>query len=365
LRQKGVDALLAVEDRTGEAQDRTSTWIQKLEKAQAKLQAIKDQKALQAFRKATAQPADATTVEPAEPTNRFPNKRFEGRPLPEGMDVGLPALKEAKKGVDSVSDINSLIKATREAFNTLNNKEARGFIGRLQRMRSKMQGLADATERLGQRTKQALAEGLLRIGDAFGRSVANAIANLDLIDGGLSRMQKIKKKLSTLQLQQRQRRLREQLGEATGIDAQVIRKQLSLVSAQLKKARKEASLFGKAFQSLKGIIGSVVKAVIKELTALVAKLAIVAVFKQVLGGPFGLFSGGASFVGGGLGGVTGGPSLAAVQPGGVAAAATPAQPTTREGGGEMQFRVRGQDLVAVQEATKRSNRNSSRRIEKT
>jgi hypothetical protein len=273
LRQKGVDALLAVEDRTGEAQDRTSTWIQKLEKAQAKLQAIKDQKALQAFRKATAQPADATAVEPAEPTNRFPNKRFEGRPLPEGMNVGLSALKEAKKGADSVSDINSLIKATREAFNTLNNKEARNFIGRLQRMRSKMQGLADATERLGQRTKQALAEGLLRIGDAFGRSIANAIANLDLIDGGLSRIQKIKKKLSTLQLQQRQRRLREQLGEATGIDAQVIRKQLSLVSAQLKKARKEASWFGKAFQTLKGIIGNVAKAIIQQLTALIAKLA--------------------------------------------------------------------------------------------
>jgi hypothetical protein len=225
--------------------------------------------------------------------------------------------------------------------------------------------LSDKTEPLGRQTQRVLKEGLLRIGDAFGRSIANAVSNLDLIDGGLSRIQKLKDELSSLRLQQRQRQLREQLGEATGLDAEVLRKQLDLVAAKLEEARKQASLFGKAFQTLKGIIGSVVKAVIKELTALVAKLAIVAVFKQVLGGPFGLFSGGASFVGGGLGGVTGGPSLAAVQPGGVAAAATSAQPTTREGGGEMQFRVRGQDLVAVQEATKRSNRNSSRRIKKT
>jgi hypothetical protein len=139
----------------------------------------------------------------------------------------------------------------------LSKKQTDQVIEKLQRARR-------VGERMRRTLKRAAADLTVQVGVDLGKSVGAAIM-------GLSKIQRLKKELSTLQLRQRRQRLRERISEATSpLQANTLQKQLELVSARLKKARSEAGAFGQAFEAVLGSVQDTIAGVLRRLAVMAA-----------------------------------------------------------------------------------------------
>jgi hypothetical protein len=274
LRKKGVESLLSLEDKTGENQRRTEDWIESLKKAQSQLQSIEAEESQQELLEATEQPADATTVEGAEPTRRAPIPPMEellsGVSL-EKFSGGLSALQEAAEGgAGSITEINSLIEATRQQFDTLNNDEAQAFVGRLQKMRSEMKENQTEAAAIGGALARSVARSADRLFQEFGQSISDAIF------GGGGGPGKAQSKLQLFNAKKQMRSLKESLRQG-----QISYREFSLrMQAQQKKIQKRQeqvndamkSGFAQAAESMLGAFKQVAKQLIAEITAVIAKM---------------------------------------------------------------------------------------------
>jgi archaellum component FlaC len=217
-------------------------------------------------------PPNAQKVQGAPPTNRFPRRKIQEGPLPEGMDLGLGALKGAKEGADSVSEINSLIQATRDQFDTLNNEEARDFIGRLQRMRSKMNEAKNAAKAVGQAMQQSIARSADRVFQALGQGFSDAIFGQGKGKG------KAQAKLNLFNARDQVKEMQRALKSG-----QISHKKFALsIGAQKKKIQERQEElnetmeggFAKAADTMVSAFKKAGKQLIAEITAVIAKMAV-------------------------------------------------------------------------------------------
>ena len=188
----------------------------------------------------------------------------------QGMGGGLSALQSAAEGAGSIEEINSLIQATRQQFDTLSNKEAQAFIGRLQKMRSEMKENQAEAAAIGDALARSVARSADRLFQKFGQSISEAIF------GGGSGPGEAQSKLQLFNAKEQMRSLKESLRQG-----QISHREFSLrMQAQKKKIQKRQeqlndamkSGFAKAADSMLGAFKQVAKQLIAEITAVIAKM---------------------------------------------------------------------------------------------
>jgi 2C-methyl-D-erythritol 2,4-cyclodiphosphate synthase len=228
------------------------------------------------LRQSTEQPADASKVEGAPPTNRYPVKTPSqiagmGSNI-QSMGGGLSALKSAAGAADSVGDINSLIAATRAQFDTLNNEEARNFIGVLQKAKDKMQETQTEAKLIGQALSQSVARSADRAFQAIGDAFSSAIF------GGGGGNSTAQSKLNLFNAKEQITSLRETLRKGNisyrkfAIRMKVQQNKVQKRQEQLNNAMQSG--FAKAAESMLSAFKQVAKQLIAEITAVMAKMAV-------------------------------------------------------------------------------------------
>ena len=259
---------------------------------------------------------EAEKAEPAAPTNPFPRKKIGSGPLPEGMDLGLSALKGAKKGIGSIEQINSLIRETRDQFDTLSNTEARDFIGRLQRMRQQMKKAKKQAEAM----KDVLTEAI----KSTSRKIGSRLA--DSLFADREKLQRLRDRRRSIQQNLRQARKSgnyEQVRQLT--------KELGKVNKRLSQTE---TLFGRIGQALSDF-GNLAKQVLEDVISKLLSAAFYATIISAVTGGSSLavsgmsgFSSFGSFFTQGLtqmaeGGIATGPTAALIGEGGESEAVMP------------------------------------------
>ena len=181
-----------------------------------------------------------------------------------------PFLPQAAKARKRVRSVVAVVRRLQQQGELLSEEALRGFLNDLDLTEEQVNRIIDRLEqarKLGKRMrrtlKRAAADLTVQVGVDLGKSIGAAI--------GLSKIQRLKKELSTLQLRQRRQRLRERISEATSpLQAKALQKQLELVSARLKKARSEAGAFGQAFKNVLGSVQDSIAKVLRQMAFMAA-----------------------------------------------------------------------------------------------
>jgi len=219
-------------------------------------------------------------------------------PSIEGLGGGLSALQGAADAADSVGDINSLIEATRSQFDLLNNDEAQAFVANLQKAKAEMKenqreaaAIGDALERSVARSADRLFQS---IGDAFAGAIfgggggpGEAQSRLDLFNAR-EQMRTLRQSLQQGQISFREFQLR----------VRVQQRRIQARQEQLNEAMDSG--FVDAAESMLSAFKQIAQQLIAEITAVIAKMA---VLKLLVDG-FSIGSGG--FLGGVISNLGGG-----------------------------------------------------------
>ncbi|WP_251961574.1 hypothetical protein [Salinibacter ruber] len=257
------------------------------------------------LKEATEQPADATKVEGADPTSRYPVKT-PGQIAGMGSSLqpvggGLSALKSAAEAASSVGDINRLIEATRAKFDTLNNDEARDFIGVLQKAKDKMQETKSEAKLIGDALARSVARSADRVFDALGEAVSGAIF------GGGGGRSTAQAELNLFNAKEQMSSLRKTLRKGN-ISYRKFALRMKVQQNKIQKRQEQLndsmqSGFAQAAESMVSAFKKVAKQLIAEITAVVAKMAVL----KAITSAFSIGSGG--FLGSVIGNLGGGAFL--------------------------------------------------------
>ena len=292
IRERAEQGLISQEEMLRQIVSARETAFNELQKLAQKFPSISDAlidflagQVKQARRKlnkttlqnATEQPADAEKVEPAG---------IDGLPFPmktpaqiagmgdqvRGLGGGLSAFKGAAEGVDSIEDINSLIGSVRKNFDTLNNDEARAFIGRLQKMRTEMEKAKAKADAL----QGVAVNGLRRFTSGIGSALGDALfPDPDEIQQLRSRRRNIQQNL-------RQAREAGNYGQIRQLSSE-----LDKVNKKLKQTETIAGRIGKAFSNFGNIAAQALEQVISKLASAAAFAVILGPILGVSGAGFG------------------------------------------------------------------------------
>jgi hypothetical protein len=204
----------------------------------------------------------------------------------QGMGGGLSALQSAAGDASPIEEINSLIQATRQQFDTLNNDEARDFIGRLQKMRSEMKENQAEAAAIGDALARSVARSADRLFQEFGQSISDAIF------GGGGGPGKAQTKLNLFNAKEQVTQLRNALREGQisyrEFSLRMKTRQNAIQKRQEKLNDAMKSGFAQAAESMLGAFKQVAKQLIAEITAVVAKMLVL----KALTAAFSIGSGG-------------------------------------------------------------------------
>lgn len=251
-RQAATDELLKLEEQSPDLipDSKVNETIQKLRRIKRRLDEITAADTGFDVELREAGAAELETLTPSLPS-----------PSIQTTDVGLSGLRAAASAADSVSDVNSLIEATRRQFDVLNNEEARNFIARLQAAREEMKAAKAQAEALRNAAIESLRDFTSDIGSAFG----------DALFADPRRLQS---------LRDRRRRIQQNLRQArrAGNFEQVrqLSKELDRVN---KKLSQTESLFGRLEQAFSNF-GDIAKQVLEQV---IGRLTSAALLATVLG----------------------------------------------------------------------------------
>jgi hypothetical protein len=154
LRKKGVDALLMMEQKTGEAQGRTEDWVQSLQEAQNKLQDL----TTVSLEGVAPQPADAEEVEAAEREDPSTPSISDNIPdrirAPQGGGSDGPSEAERR-----LASFRAQLRKSFRQLNALGQVGARAFLrigrgagrtlGRILTFQQEVKGVGDAFKQVG------------------------------------------------------------------------------------------------------------------------------------------------------------------------------------------------------------------------
>ncbi|MCS3707179.1 uncharacterized Zn finger protein (UPF0148 family) [Salinibacter ruber] len=207
-----------------------------------------------------------------------------------GPGAGLSSFRGAAEAADSVGDINSLIEATRAQFDTLNNDEAQAFIARLEKAKAEMEETQTEAELIGDALARSVARSADRVFNALGEAVSGAIF------GGGSGPGEAQARLNLFNAKEQVRSLRKSLRKG---NLSYRNFQLKMAAQQNKIQRRQEQLndsmqsgFAQAAESMVGAFQKVAKQLIAEITAVIAKMAVLKAVTMIPGlGQAGGFAG--------------------------------------------------------------------------
>lgn len=339
LRQKGVDALLMMERKTGEAQAQTKDWISALEEAQRKSAAFS-----KAFTLPTMPdglfPGAGKPNEPQNPPEIVPPSEVSSDPTTdEGTTAGfasvpiqnvneeleridsLPQLMKGQKAKRQVGAVVQAVRRLQDEGKLLTQSGLDEFLKGLditdkqkEKILDRFRGIQNAAESLGATLKNVAVQGLSQLTSGIGRAFGGAL----LADA--RRVQR---------LEQRRRRIQQNLRQArqAGKFGQVrqLQKDLTKVNNKLDKTK---SLFGRIGQAFKSF-GNIAKQVLEQVISKLISAATLALALAPFTGGLSSFGGNfATILGGGIpelasGGIVTGPTLAMVGEGNESEAVMP------------------------------------------
>ena len=262
-----------------------------------------------------------------------------------GLTDGGPGLKDFRKAAGAakgdIGAINGLIKGIKSNFNTLVNDEAQALVVKLQRMKSEAKSA-------GQQIKSSIQNSLARAGNrafrAFGQSVSQALF------GGGGGMSTNRRRLQLFNAKKQMRSLRESLRQGRishkAFSLRVKAQQKQIQKAQDKLNESMEGGFVSAMESMGDAAKRIFKQLIAEVTATIAKMAILKAITSALSmGGGGFFGSVITQMGGGS--FLNSSSSAAPQP----------QPVQVQG----TFRMAGEEMVAQVEHSRQNQRRRGRR----
>jgi hypothetical protein len=170
-----------------------------------------------------------------------------------GPQMSISRMAGLAETAGSIKEINTLVAATRNQFDVLANQEARDFIGRLQRMRKKMQEAKDAAEAM----KDVLVEAV----KSTSRKIGSRLA--DSLFADREKLQRLREKRRSIQQNLRQARKAEnyeQVRQLTG-ELEKVNKRLSQTETLFGRIGQALSDFGNlAKQVLEDVISKLLSA---------------------------------------------------------------------------------------------------------
>ncbi|MCS4087305.1 dGTP triphosphohydrolase [Salinibacter ruber] len=249
---------------------------------------IKD--AQKKLEKMTADPsAPGPDVSRIDQVTELGPSRLSG-PSPGLQAPGLGQFESAAKAADSIGDINSLIKSLRANFDTAANKGAQLLVAKLQKAKDKMQETKSEAKLIGDALARSVARSADRVFNALGQGISDAIF------GGGSGRSTAQARLNLFNAKEQVRSLRESLRKG---NLSYRNFQLKMAAQQNKIQQRQEQLndsmqsgFAQAAESMVGAFQKVAKQLIAEITAVIAKMAVLKAVTMIPGlGQAGGFAG--------------------------------------------------------------------------
>jgi hypothetical protein len=303
LREKGVDAMLKIRQESGKAPEALDTWVEKLKNAKKQLRGLKNP--LQGLPGSR----DLRSVTPA------PQQLPGGISGATGVGDSLGAIRGNLGLVEGdLGGINELIRKIQSNFDTAANEDAQALVAKLQRMRQEMQ----ETSMVSDAMQRTIARSADRMFQGVGKAVSQSVF------GQQSGPTEAQARLQLFNAKDQMRSLRKQLRKG---QISYRKFQLRIAVAQEKLQKKQEQLndtmqsgWANALETMADIGKRVLRSLLTEVTAVIAKMAVlkgITAALDISSGGFlgGVISnlGGGSMLNGGAGNVPSavGPGLAA------------------------------------------------------